>query len=407
MNLWWYIARRYFLSGNKRSFINLLSIISLLGVAVGTAALVIVLSAFNGMRDLARDMYQVFDPTFKVMPAQGKYLEITPENMARLKAVPGVWEVSDALEDNVLLMYKGSQAIVKLKAVRPYQQFGARLRNNMVAGAPELEYRGQQQLLMGLGLVQALQLDPTTGIEQVEIWYPKNKKTASINPEKAFSKEYIRVGGAFSIEAGFDNQYIMAPVQFAEQLMQAGNKRTYLEVSVRPGTDLAQVKQALTAAAEQNWVVQDPDDQHADLVRILKLEKMFVFVALCFILLIASFNIYVSLSMLALDKVQDISILRAMGATDALLRKIFLGIGSAIALSGAGIGLVLGLAVVVAQDQLGLVSMGITNALVSEYPVKVEVLDLVAIGSALIAITLISAWGPAQKAASIDTRALQ
>ncbi len=404
MRLWLLIARRYFFSRQKRNFINILSIISLLGVAVGTAALVIVLSAFNGMRDVAREMYQVFDPTLKVMPASGKWLQVSPTLLSQVRSVSAVEEVSEALEDNVLLMHGGDQAIARLKAVSASNNLNTRLKPAMIAGQSNLNDHERSFALVGVGIVQSLKIDPQSGLDDIQLWYPKNKKSQSLNPENAFNKRYITVGGTFGIEASFDNQYVMAPIAFGVDLMAAGDKRSYLEVALQPNANVAETKEQLQDLLGNKFIVQDGDDQHADLIKILRLEKLFVFIALSFILLIASFNIYVSLSMLAVDKQADLTILRAMGADDALMRRIFMAVGSFIAISGALIGLGIGIAVCIAQQTYGFVGMGITNALVDAYPVTIDPNDLIAIGLVIVVITLLSSLGPALKAMRIGTR---
>lgn len=399
--VWWFIAKRYFLTRNKRNFIHLLSGISLLGVAVGTAALIIVLSAFNGMRDVAREMYQSFDPTLRVVPATGKWLYKTDSLANVIQQVKGVESVADALEDNVLLHYVNSQAIVKLKAIKPYPQYQKRLQTHLLAGKSNLLEGSQQMGILGVGLVQALGIDPSAGIDKVELWYPKRNAKVSVNPERAFQKSSVRIGGAFAIEQGYDNQYLIVPIAIGEELMQAGDRRSYLEIAIKPGVSVSAVKSELQDILANNLLVQDTDDQHADLIKILKLEKLFVFVALSFILLIASFNIFVSLSMLVLDKKHDLSILKAMGADEGTVSRVFVSVGAMIALGGAIIGMGIGVLVCLLQQQYGFVSMGITNALVDAYPVTLEWADVLAVGLAVIIITVLSSWSPAKRAAEV------
>lgn len=409
MRVWLMIAKRYFLSRQKRNFINILSAISFIGIAVGTAALVIVLSAFNGMRDVARSMYQVFDPAIKVVPTTGKYLTATPELLAKISKTQGVAEIAQVLEDNALLMHGQDQAIIKLKAISPTADFAGRMKSQMIGGSHELTSRGKPYALVGIGIVQALRIDPQAGIDDIQVWYPKTKKKigGSINPENAFNKRYISVGGAFGIEANFDNTYVITPIDYGVELMQAGEKRTSIEISVVNGHSVSDVKTALQEAIGGAFIVQDADDQHADLIKILRMEKLFVFVALSFILLIASFNIYVSLSMLAVDKQRDLALLRSLGANDQLLKNIFLGVGSMIALTGASVGLILGFGLCWLQMNYGLVSMGISNALIDAYPITVESSDLLAIGLVIVLITLLASFGPAMKASKIQTRLAQ
>jgi lipoprotein-releasing system permease protein len=193
----------------------------------------------------------------------------------------------------------------------------------------------------------------------------------------------------------------MVPIDFGIELMNAGDKRSYLEISVENEDQIDEVKHNLETVLGPQFLVQNADDQHADLVKILKLEKLFVFIALSFILLIASFNIYVSLNMLAVEKQKDLSILRAMGANDSLLGMIFIAVGCFIALTGGIIGLSIGIGVCVAQQTYGFVNMGITNALVDAYPVTIDFNDMVYISLVIVLITLLASIGPARKAMKI------
>jgi lipoprotein-releasing system permease protein len=238
----------------------------------------------------------------------------------------------------------------------------------------------------------------------MELLYPKNKKGIPLNPEDAFSQRSILAGGVFVIEKQYDDNYVFVPLEFARQLTEYGNKRTSLEVKVQPGQSVGQVQQQLQQLLGKNFEIRNSDEQHVSLLRAVKVEKMFVFITFTFILLIASINIFFSLSMLVIDKKKDIAILAAMGATPVAIRNIFLAEGAIVAFIGAGTGLALGLLVCWVQQTFGLISMGMATALVDAYPVKMQPADFILTGMAIILITLLVSIRPALSAATVEPK---
>ncbi|MCC3156140.1 ABC transporter permease [Hymenobacter sp. 15J16-1T3B] len=406
MNVPFLIAWRYFRSKKKRNIISIISNISMIGVAVGTMALIIVLSVFNGLEDLVRSLYGKSDPDLKITALQGKSFPVDAFLVTRLRAVPGVQLVTEVIEDNALLRYHERQMVVKVKGVSEnyYQQ--SEIDSAIVDGTHQLRRNGEDFALIGAGVQHELSIALENRFAPLQLLYPRNtpgKKTLSMNPETAFNQEPILAGGVFAIEQHVDDSYIFVPLGFAQRLLRYDNRRTALEVKVgkRP---LEDVKAELKQVLGPGFQVLDSDEQHVSLLKAIKVEKMFVFITFAFILLIASLNIFFSLSMLVIDKRKDVAILMAMGASPNIIRRVFLMEGAIVAQVGAVVGLSLGILICWLQQRFGLVSMGMATSVVDSYPVKMQVSDVLWVGVAIVFITIAVSIRPALNAPQIDLR---
>ncbi len=406
MNVSYLIAKRYFSSKNKRNIISIIANISMVGVAVGTLALIIVLSVFNGLEDLVRAAYSRFDPHLKVVAKKGKSFETTPELLKKVKTLAGVAQLTEVIEDNALLRYDDRQMVVKIKGASTNYYVHNHLDSAMVDGRFELERNGGGYAVIGEGVQRQLQINISNRFAPLLLLYPKNKKKISLDPTEAFNDGRIMPGGIFRLERQYDDQYIFVPLAFAENLMGYGARRTSLEVQVKDdGEDVAAVQRALRRALGPEFKVLNSDEQHVALLRAVKIEKAFVFVTFTFILLIASLNIFFSLSMLVIDKKKDVAILLSMGAEPNTIRNIFLAEGTIVAFTGAITGLIIGVGVCLAQKEFGLVSMGtLGNGLSQPYPVKMLWQDIALTVVAIIVITITVSIRPAQQASAIQIR---
>lgn len=404
MNLSFFIASRYFRSKKKRNFITILSIISIIGVAVGTMALVIVMSVFNGLEDLIRGLFASFDAELKIEAAQGKSFLTNEEWLESIRDLDGVAILTEVIEDNALLDYNGNQMIGRIKGVSENFLEQGRFSKGYFWGDTTLgtEIRPAAILGRGVGFFLSVNLDNIN--VPLKVFYPKAPRSAAtIDPTQLYSSAILEPVAYFSVERQFDDQYIIVPLSFTRDLLNYGDKRTSLEVKVSEGFSIGHVQSQLKVLIGPDFLVKNTDEQHAGILRTVQLEKFFVFLTLTFILAIASFNIFFSLSMLAIEKKKDIAVLKAMGASVQLIRKIFLKQGALIAFSGAIIGLVLGYAVCWIQQTFGLVSLGISSAVIDSYPVEIVLSDFVWISSAVITITLVASWRPAFIASQVNT----
>ncbi|WP_217643099.1 FtsX-like permease family protein [Algoriphagus ornithinivorans] len=404
MNLSYFIAARYFRSKKKRNFITVLSTISMVGVAVGTMALVIVMSVFNGLEDLIRGLFASFDAELKVEASLGKSFEVDEEWLGGIRAIEGVAVLTEVIEDNALLDYKGNQLVGTIKGVSDNFLEQDRFTRGYFWGDTTLgtDLRPGAILGRGVGFFLSVNLDDQN--VPLKVFYPKAPRSAAtLDPSQLYASAVLDPVAFFSVERQFDDEYVIAPLNFTRDLLNYGNRRTSLEIKVSKGSTVAEVQKRLKAHLGSDFTVKNTDEQHAGLLRTVKLEKLFVFLTLTFILAIASFNIFFSLSMLAIEKKKDIAVLKAMGAPDRLIQKIFLKQGALIAFTGALIGLVMGYLICLAQQSFGLVSLGIASAVVDAYPVRIVLSDFVWISLAVVTITLLASWRPAFIASRVDT----
>jgi lipoprotein-releasing system permease protein len=404
MNVALFIAKRYFFTKKKRNIINIISIIAMIGVGVGTMALIVVLSVFNGLEDLIRSLYGKFDPEIKITSVEGKSFETDAAFRERIKKTPGVVLLTEVIEDNALLRYNDRQMVVKVKGVSDNYYKQNQIDSAIVDGDRRLKRGEQQYALIGRGVQYQLSIRPENPFSPLQFMYPKAGKKVTLNPENAFRQLGIQAGGVFAIERQYDDQYVFVPLEFAQELLGYENKRTSLEVKADTPDNIDKIKNALQEKLGPAFQVQNSEEQHVSLLRAVKVEKLFVFVTFTFVLLIASINIFFSLSMLVLDKQKDIAILASMGADPGTIRKIFLLEGAIVAFTGAVVGLVIGGGICWAQQTFGIVSMGMTTSVVEAYPVLMRVEDFLFTAAAIVIITLLVSIRPARKAASLSIR---
>ena len=400
MDISYRIAVRYFFSRNKRSFISLIARIAMAGVAVGTMAMVVVLSVFNGMEDLNRKIFKTFDSDVRIVPAEGKRFKMTPALMDELKAVKGVKLVTKVVEDNALARYGSQQTIIRLKGVDSTFEQQKQLYTAIIEGSVKLVGdNGTPYAIIAEGIRNALSISLDDIFTPLELLYPRTgTKTLNLTSPEAFNQLNLRPGGVFSIESRYDD-YIIAPLKQVESLMGYNGELSALEVYTAPGYTEKEVSEEIGAKLGKAFVVKDRDSLNADLLRAIKMEKLFVAVTLSLIILVAAINIFFSLSMLAIEKKKDVSMLFAMGATQSLVRRIFLAEGAIVAFSGAIAGLLGGIVICWLQMRYGFVSMGMTTSLVDAYPVKLIWEDILYTGVIVVMITMVVSYIPARRAA--------
>lgn len=375
----------------------------MVGVAISTMALVAVMSVFNGLEDLIRGLFSSFDSELQVTPVAGKSFVATEDWLTAIQEVEGVEVITEVIEDNALLEYRGNQHIARVKGVSDNYFEHERFSKGYFWGDTTLGTGMRPGAILGRGVAFALSVNLDDINSVLNIYYPKAPKSAaSLDPNQLYASGQVEPRGFFSIEQGVDNEYILVPIDFFKDLLGYGQKRTALELKVSPEYSISTVQKAVQAHLGADFAVKNADEQHATLIRTVKLEKLFVFLTLTFILALASFNIFFSLSMLAIEKKKDLAVLKSMGAKNSLIRGIFLKQGALIAFSGAILGLILGLLLVGAQAEFGLISLGIASGVVDAYPVRIHWPDLGWISLAVVTITLIASWRPAWIAAQVD-----
>jgi len=395
VNLSLFIAKRYFFSKRKQNFINIISILSMVGVAFSTAALIIVLSVFNGLEGLLRSLYVSFDPELKIEAVEGKSFEVNDELLSRINAIEGVNVVTEVIEDYAYIRYRDADVVATIKGVSDNFIDQHRLDDRIVQGDLKLKQDGVDFAILGRGLQYALSVAVEDEMYALQVFYIKDLKRNTLDPSQMYSRKSIRPGGVFSIEKNYDENYIFLPLDFVVDLLDYGNKRTALELKTDEGVNLNKLKQSVSESIGDSFAVLTNGEQQKDLYRLLKIEKLFTFLALSLLITVGSINIFFSLMMLAIDKKKDISILSAIGADQKLIKRIFFSEGAIISFIGAGSGLLIGGLICWAQDQFGLVGMGMENAVVADYPVTLIWTDFALTSLVIIGITFLVSFYPA------------
>jgi lipoprotein-releasing system permease protein len=376
----------------------------MVGVAFVTMSLVVALSVFNGLEDLIRSLYNSFDPELKVTAMKGKSFPVNDAFLSRIRAIEGVGVVTEVIEDNALLKYKEDQMVVKVKGVSENFTQQNRMDSMITEGEFTLRKDSIDYAIIGRGVQFNLSIPLNGTIYPLQLWYPKNKPAMGLDPLSVFNRENIMPGAVFAIEKQYDDNYIFVPLSFTEKLLHYGNKRTSLEIKTKEGFRIKEVQNSIKKMLGPDFKVQNSDEQHASLLKAVKIEKLFMHITISFILAIASLNIFFSLTMLALEKKKDIAILFSMGASQNLIKNIFLLEGTIIAFLGAFTGIILGLAICIVQQEFGIVPMGMETSVVDAYPVKIQAGDFISAALTILVITILISYRPAVKASKVTIK---
>ncbi len=404
MNFPFYIARRYLFSKKSTNAINVISAISVVGVAVASMALVVTLSVFNGFHDMVASLFTQMDPQIKVTPVMGKTAPADDPILTKIRHLPQIEVATECLEDQALAVYKDRQLMVKLKGVEDNFDSLTHIREILDDG--EGEGHGKFELhaadmyygIPGLGVAYLLGMgysyDPA-----LKIYAPKREGQLDMsNPTEGFVEDELYSSGAvFSMRQGkYDKNYILTSIQYTRQLFSQDGMLSSLELRLKPGSDFEAVKEQMLELAGDKYYVQDRYEQQEDTFRIMKIEKLIAYIFLTFILVIACFNIIGSLSMLIIDKRNDVLTLRNLGASDQQISRIFLFEGRLISVIGAVLGIAIGLLLCWLQQQYGIVRLGESEGsfIVNAYPVSVHPWDVVLVFLTVIAVGFLAVWYP-------------
>ena len=402
MNFPLYVARRYLFSKKSTNAINVISVISVIGVAVATMALVIVLSVFNGFHDLVATFFTNFDPQLEVVPTQGKTAPSDDPLLAKMKALPEVDVATESVEDQALAIYQDHQAMVIVKGVDDNFDQLTHIKDILFGdGTYSLHAGNLQYGIMGIRLAAALGTGARFG-DYLRIYAPqKEGQFDATNPSEAFVVDsLLSPGVVFSVnQSKYDKNYIIAPIAFARNLFGQQGRLSSLEFRLKDGSDLDAVKKEMQEIGGAKYKVMDRFEQQADTFKIMQIEKYIAYIFLTFILIVACFNIIGSLSMLIIDKKEDVVTLRNLGANDRQISQIFLFEGRLISAFGAIIGIGLGLLLCWLQQQYGLVSLGSSTGsfVINAYPVSVHYDDVALIFLTVIVAGWVAVWYPVKR----------
>lgn len=393
MNLPLHIAKRYLFSKKKQNVINIISLISVVGVSVGTMALVIVLSVFNGFDGLIRNLFGSFDPDLKILPSTGKTF-VPDSTFEQIKNMEKVVFYSEVLEENALLKYENRQRPAIVKGVDEEFTLMTGIDTMMVDGSFVLDLPNQQFAVLGYGVALNLGVG-LSFVDPIKFYVPKRDAKPGHNPMDAFNMEYLFPSGYFTIQNDFDSQYVLVPLSFARKLFNYTKEVSAIELSIQNRQEIESVKNQIQSLLGDRFVVKNRFELHEVLFKMMQTEKIAIFFILAFILIIASFNVIGSLTMLILDKKQDIATLRSMGADQKTIQLIFLLEGWLISLLGALIGIILGTAICLLQMKYGFIKLsGEGSFLLNSYPVELHLSDIFIIFTTVVLIGYIASRFP-------------
>jgi len=397
LNLPFYIARRYLFSKKSHNAINIISMICVCGVVVATIALVCALSVYNGFNDLVAGMFSSFDPELKITPRTGKVFDPTTSDMQKIRELPDIAFFSETLQDNALIRYHDRQDVAVVKGVDDAYQHLTMMDSALIDGNFTLQDEVADYALLGVGLSSKLGARPGFA-SPLELYVPKrNEKVNLSNPSSSFSMEYAYTGGVFMInQQVYDEGYMIVPLSLARELFHYDKEVSAIELKLTEKADLSSVKKQIKSILGDEFIIRDRFEQQEASFKMMQIEKWMTFLILCFILAIALFNVVGSLSMLMIEKQDDVRTLRNMGASDSLIRRIFLFEGWMISGFGALIGIMIGLVLCLLQQSFGLIKLGQTAGafIIDAYPVRVIFTDILVAFVTVAAIGFMAAWYP-------------
>ncbi len=397
-----YISRRYLFAKKSHNAINIITAISVVVVAVGTLAMILILSVFNGLEDLIASLYNSVEPDIEISPVKGKYIDLESFPLDKLKKDPSIAYYSEVIEDMALAKYtpvdgggNERQLIVKLKAVRSDYRKMSGIDTMVFEGQFLLKYKANNFAVAGNGVASKLGLRLNNYETPIYFYFPR-ADASDLNPMDAFNIEQAYPSGVISVQQEVDEQLIYVSLDFAEKLMNLKNKATSIEVLAKQNTDIISLKSKLDKILGKDYKLKDRRQQNEMIYKITQSEKWSGFLILSFILLIAIFNVVGSVTVLILEKKEDIETFSNLGFTGKLIRKIFLWEGMMISIVGGAAGLFLGVIIIILQQKFGLIPMEGSFA-VSSFPVAMKFTDFLAVFAMVISIGFLATILPVKR----------
>jgi lipoprotein-releasing system permease protein len=405
LNFPFYIARRYLISKKSHNVINIISAISVTGVAIGTMALIIVLSVFNGFEEVVVSLFNSFNPDLQVTAKAGKTFSPDSLTRTRIRQVPGVITLAEVIEENALMKYKEKQYIVTLKGVPDGYAEMSRLDTMMEEGSFQLRSGDNEFAVLGYGVAYYLDARLNDYETPVSVFVPSRSGTPGAGLDQSFRQEVIFPSGFFSIQQDYDVKYAFVPIGFMRRLLDYSSEVTSLEIKTAPGADIRVIRSQVQALLGGGYLIRDRFQQQELIYKIMKSEKWAIFLILAFILLIATVNVIGSLSMLILDKRKDIAVLRSLGANDRTIRRIFMAEGLLISFTGAVAGMVLGVVICWLQLRFGIIKLGAPDStfVINTYPVSMQLADFGLVFLTVMVIGILAVWYPVHNIRKMDT----
>lgn len=399
MNVPFYIAKRYLLSKKKRNAVNIISWISILSISIGSAALVIVLSAFNGLEQLVESLFESFDPDIKIETVKGKVFDTSDFPFDVIESNEGIASYTQVLEEISGLRYEDQEVIATLKGVENSFLIGSQIKDQLVDGEAILTKDNRNYAIIGYGLASELKMNTSSNTHFLHLFSPKRSIRTGVDPNQLVYKEKIVPSGVFYISPEFDYKYCLVPLPYLQNMLGYENQISSIEIRVEDEKNIEEISENLQSQIGDSYLVKSRYEFNELIYKTNKTEKWITFLILIFILIIASFNILSSMSMLIIEKKKDMTTLESIGLNGPSLRNIFLIEGILINTIGALTGITIGAAICLLQIHVGLVPL--EGGIVEYYPVEIRWAEMGYILFTVLFIGLITSWYPIKKLAII------
>ncbi len=391
-------AWRYFKGKKTTNAINLIAWISILAIAVGAAALILVLSVFNGFEDLVKGLYADFYTDIRVAPAKDKFLILTPQQLQQIKGTAGVKQICTIAEEKAVLVNGDYQSIIYLKGVDSKYSEVSGLAKHIFKGTFDAGTIDKPLLIAGVGIANAVGVEPGMSLSPLTVYLP-NFKATNFSGLDALNSYNANVSGSFALQQDFDNKYAITNIDFVKYMLDLNpNQFSAVEVALNNAEKTDQVKETLQKLLGSNFKVETRYQQNQSLYSVMQVEKWVIYGILSLILVVAAFNMIGALTMLVLEKQKDIAVLKAMGADESYIQRIFLNEGFVLAAVGGGTGIVIAIIICLLQVKYKLLKLSGGSFIIDYYPVKMVVGDFLLVIATVFIISLLAAWIPSRKA---------
>ena len=391
MNVPFYIARKYFFSSKKINYVHILSLVSQFGIAIGTIALVLVMSVFNGFENLVLDMYNVFDPHIRVTSNDGKNFDSYEVNKV-IGDIDGVANFSSVLEEKILVEYNSKQYIAVLKGVDENYRELTNFDSLIVDGGYLDDFKSNNVAMIGRGIAYYLSMHIGSVFDNLRVYLPNRDSKNLLKLEKAFTSSSISPVGVFGIQQEIDSKYIIVPLNFVQDLINRDKYVSAIEIKLKSSDSMINIQNLLKEKLDSKYLIQNRFEQQKFLYKILNTERLVVVIILLFIVLIASFNIISSLIILIIDKKKDIESLFNFGVENHSIKKVFIYKSMLGVFVGSFSGIIIGFILAYLQQEFGLIKMGVGSFVIDAYPVSIKLNDIIIIQLIVLLIGLLASW---------------
>ncbi|MEP7373545.1 MAG: FtsX-like permease family protein [Chitinophagaceae bacterium] len=394
-------AWRYFKAKKSVNAINIIARISIAAIVIGTTALILVLSVFNGFEDLVKSLYSSFYTDLKVLPALGKNITVTADQLQRLRGINGIKNYSLVVEEKALVQNGDYQSVMYLKGVDENYRYVTGVADHIVRGEYDLGTEEVPKLILGGGVEGALGIQADRNIFVLKIYLPRKSNTEQIDPLNDISNDSIRSSSSFRIQQDFDNKYGLTNIGFVKKALKIGpDQYSGVEIALIDPSKAEELQPKVQEIFADKYLVQTIYQQNQSLYAVMNMERWIIYGVLCLILVVAAFNMIGALTMLVLEKQKDINVLHALGSTRGFIQKIFLTEGLLLALIGTIMGMLLAFLIAVLQINFHLIPLQGDSFLISYFPVKLRWTDFLLVSATVFVIALVASWLPSRKAST-------